>query len=270
MSCNSPEETDASDLCHQHKPSLFLVWGQKLGHTVTPHFLYSHWTQHQTNSHNHLPSRALVLQSQHINSCFQGNGRIKCLTEEAEHVFPVLEHAQLAALWTHIWTLEAGRAIGGCSVFQSYLVRLFAWAGTLLRLHGCQHDLSELQIGLDNLLCSQWKGNISSWLSLLTKQHKTQLHHPLVLPMKVLVLLTMGRATQLVMTPPGSKLNGSLVTSCQSWRGHHEPDFLLLAQPLQAESPGKSVRTFPRWREDALLQVRKVFPIDEQEDLLQW
>lgn len=64
----SPDETDGSDLCHQHKPNLFLVWRQKLGHTVTPYLLHSHWTQHQRNSHNHLPSlpsRALVHQSTH-------------------------------------------------------------------------------------------------------------------------------------------------------------------------------------------------------------
>lgn len=105
---------------------------------------------------------------------------------------------------------------------------------------------------------------------LLTKQHKTHPHHPLVLPMEVSVLLSMDRTAQLVMTPPGSKLNGSWIISCQSWRGHHEPDFLLLAQPLWAESPGKSVRAFPRRREDALLQVKKVFPIGEQKDLFQW
>lgn len=126
---------------------------------------------------------------------------------------------------------------------------------------------------LGSPLCSHWKAGVSCWLFLLTKQPKTQLHHPLALPTDALVLLPMDWAAQLVMTPPGSKLNGSSVISCRRWRGHREPDLLLLAhstQPLQANNSGKSVRTFPRQRADALLQVWKVFPSDEQEDLFQW
>lgn len=62
-------------------------------------------------SHHHLPSLASALahQAQHTSICASRavRGDLNAWTYGAKHVFLVLEHACLAALWTHIWALVA-------------------------------------------------------------------------------------------------------------------------------------------------------------------